>query len=261
MPAIIGPTDVNTSSPATTPVGPKPGVPRNVSMEKMAQGWVISWLPPLNTSVVVAYYRIEFKEEDNRWQYSEPIAKDTAYLVKNLEVGTKYTFRVWAYSILGNGEVSEPLEYRIPGAGDGIKGARAITAGIVGSVLFFVTAIVLSVCIVKICNKRKRRQMEKAYMMVTCPVMDGMNGGHHSHGDSPVPLKQYVLREAFSSSKKVFPFRKDSVHNTFNDDQLSPDMWPDVIVHPLEFSQLKRLEPIGEMTHTSRFHPLRDEEL
>ena len=47
------------------------------------------------------------------------------------------------------------------GAGDGIKGARAITAGIVGSVLFFVTAIVLSVCIVKICNKRKRRQMEK----------------------------------------------------------------------------------------------------
>ncbi len=28
-------------------------------------------------------------------------------------------------------------------------------------------------------------------MMVTCPVMDGVNGGH-SHGDSPVPLKQYV---------------------------------------------------------------------
>ena len=102
----------------------------------MAQGWVISWLPPVNKSVAVAYYRIEFKEEDGRWQYSEPIAKDTAFLgisksiacislfeseiwfritVKNLDSGTKYTFRVWAYSILGNGEVSEPLEYKIPG--------------------------------------------------------------------------------------------------------------------------------------------------
>lgn len=31
-----------------------------------------------------------------------------------------------------------------------------------------------------------------AYMMVTCPVMDGVNGSH-SHGGSPVPLKKYVL--------------------------------------------------------------------
>lgn len=30
-----------------------------------------------------------------------------------------------------------------------------------------------------------------AYMMVSCPVMDGVNGGH-SHTGSPVPLKQYV---------------------------------------------------------------------
>lgn len=41
------------------------------------------------------------------------------------------------------------------------KGPRAITAGVVGSVLFFVAAIILSVCTVKICNKRKQRKMEK----------------------------------------------------------------------------------------------------
>jgi len=205
MPAITG----TPTSPATTPVGPKPGSPRNVTIEKMAQGWVISWLSPINKTVPVAYYRIEFKEGDGSgWQYSEPIARDTAFLgsvcfiityhylslfslklltkmfflsVKNLDLGTKYTFRVWAYSILGVGEVSAPLEYKIPGIiffmiifnnatndsilfegpGDGLKGSRAITAGIVGSVLFFVTAIVLSVCVVKICNKRKRRKMEK----------------------------------------------------------------------------------------------------
>lgn len=42
-----------------------------------------------------------------------------------------------------------------------MKGSRAITAGVVGSVLFFVAAIILSVCAVKICNKRKQRKMEK----------------------------------------------------------------------------------------------------
>lgn len=39
-----------------------------------------------------------------------------SFLVKNLKVGVKYTFRVWAYSILGVGNVSAPYEYRIPGA-------------------------------------------------------------------------------------------------------------------------------------------------
>ena len=55
-------------------------------------------------------------------------------------------------------------------------------------------------------------------------------------------------------------FCKDSVHTVFNEDQLSPDTWPDVIVHPLEFSHSKRLPPIGEMPEP-RAHRLRDEEL
>lgn len=39
--------------------------------------------------------------------------------------------------------------------------SKAITAGVVGGILFFIAAIVLSVCAVKICNKRKRRKAEK----------------------------------------------------------------------------------------------------
>jgi hypothetical protein len=52
-----------------------------------------------------------------------------------------------------------------------MKGPRAITAGVVGSVLFFVAAIILSVCTVKICNKRKRRKMEKGFnlnLLIIC---------------------------------------------------------------------------------------------
>lgn len=69
------------------------------------------------------------------------------------------------------------------------KRDQAIISGVVGGVLFFIVAIILSVCAVKICNKRKRRKAEKAYMMVTCPVADTRNGGH-SHGGSPVSLKK-----------------------------------------------------------------------
>lgn len=70
------------------------------------------------------------------------------------------------------------------------KRDQAIISGVVGGVLFFIVAIILSVCAVKICNKRKRRKAEKAYMMVTCPVADSRNGGH-SHGGSPVSLKKH----------------------------------------------------------------------
>ncbi|XP_054162943.1 protein turtle-like [Oppia nitens] len=176
------------SSTTAAPTGPKPGHVRNVTIEKMAQGWVVSWLPPLDKSTQVAYYTVEYKEGDEKWITSEAISKDTAYLIKDLQQGSKYTIRVNAYNILGIGDIGQSIDYKITGP-EGMRGPRAITAGIVGSVLFFVAAIILSVCTVKICNKRKRRKLEKAYMMVTCPVMDGVNGSH-SHGGSPVTLKQ-----------------------------------------------------------------------
>lgn len=202
----------------------------------MAQGWVVSWLPPSNAiehhrkhknhahklkpkleldvddddvtdtlddqmdehilpSVLspppaVAYYAVEHREGDTGpWIMSEQISQDNAYLIKELKTAVKYTIRVWAFSIFGVGSASATIEYKISNNSGSMKGSRAITAGVVGSVLFFVAAIILSVCAVKICNKRKQRKMEKAYMMVTCPVMDGMNGTHSHHG-SPVTLKQ-----------------------------------------------------------------------
>lgn len=106
--------------------------------------------------------------------------------VKELKTSVKYTIRVWAFSILGVGSVSSAIEYKISSNqfffsflfhqnlvffvavfsfgtdnSGNMKGSRAITAGVVGSVLFFVAAIILSVCAVKICNKRKQRKMEK----------------------------------------------------------------------------------------------------
>lgn len=45
--------------------------------------------------------------------------------------------------------------------GDSAQNARAVTFAVIGSVVFFLTTIVLAVCAVRICNKRKRKKIEK----------------------------------------------------------------------------------------------------
>jgi len=70
--------------------------------------------------------------------------------------GRTYYFRVVAYS-LKSFENSEEIKFPVPAR---VK-HKAITAGVVGGLLFFIVAIILSVCAVKICNKRKRRKHEK----------------------------------------------------------------------------------------------------
>ena len=70
--------------------------------------------------------------------------------------GRTYYFRVLANSIKSY-ESSEEIKFPVPAR---VK-HKAITAGVVGGFLFFIVAIILSICAVKICNKRKRRKQEK----------------------------------------------------------------------------------------------------
>lgn len=78
------------------------------------------------------------------------------FSVKNLVGGRTYYFRVLANSATSY-ESSEEVKFPVPAR---VK-HKAITAGVVGGILFFIVAIILSVCAVKICNKRKRRKQEK----------------------------------------------------------------------------------------------------
>lgn len=80
--------------------------------------------------------------------------------VKNMVGGKTYYFRVLAH---GNSsyESSEELKYFVPAR---VK-QKAVTAGVVGGILFFIVAIILSICAVKICNKRKRRKQEKGWYL------------------------------------------------------------------------------------------------
>ncbi|XP_060841195.1 protein turtle isoform X3 [Rhopalosiphum padi] len=172
--------------PVFRPKGPKPGPPRNVSIAEVKNGFVISWEAPLERANLVRYYVINYKT-DGIWRTlnkAQIRAEDTHYLIKSLVGGRTYYFRVVAYS-LKSFENSEEIKFPVPAR---VK-HKAITAGVVGGLLFFVVAIILSVCAVKICNKRKRRKHEKAYNMVACRITDARNGGQIP-GTSQVPLKK-----------------------------------------------------------------------
>lgn len=75
--------------------------------------------------------------------------------------GRTYYFRVLANSRTSY-ESSEEVKFPVPAR---VK-HKAIKAGVVGGFLFFIVAIILSVCAVKICNKRKRRRQEKGIQIL-----------------------------------------------------------------------------------------------
>lgn len=46
----------------------------------MAQGWVLAWHAPLNKSFEFGHYRVEYKEGNGVWLYTQPIINENAYL-------------------------------------------------------------------------------------------------------------------------------------------------------------------------------------
>merc|ERR1719232_2143558 len=163
----------NPDSNNNAPEGQKPGMPINVTVDAVSGGWVIRWKNP---EVMPLYYTIE-KKEDSQSAEWEPLTdhkidpEEASYLIKNMGTAKAYVFRVYAHSATAY-TPSDPFRYAMP---ENVK-RRAITAGLIGGVLFFIVAIIVSVCTVKICNRRKRRKQEQAYNMVACRLTDVRNG-------------------------------------------------------------------------------------
>jgi len=178
------------------PDGHAPGKPINVTVDAVSGGWVISWKNP---EVLPLYYTIKKKEDSQAADWIpltdhkiEP--EEASYLIKNMGTAKAYLFQVFAHNPVA-ATSSAVFRYSMP---ENVK-RRAITAGLIGGVLFFIVAIIVSVCTVKICNRRKRRKQEQAlkaaaiagtaagtsYNMVACRLTDARNGGNISQ----VPLK------------------------------------------------------------------------
>ncbi|XP_035779023.1 protein turtle-like isoform X1 [Anopheles albimanus] len=173
-------------------LGPKPGQPRNVSVLEIPNGFLISWQVPLERAHLVQFYTIKYRT-DAQWKTlnrGQIRPEETSYLVKNLVGGRTYYFRVLANS-LKSYETSDEIKFPVPAR---VK-HKAITAGVVGGILFFIVAIILSICAVKICNKRKRRKQEKELNMVTARLTD------RNALSQPIPLKRYLNGKSSKASR------------------------------------------------------------
>lgn len=144
--------------------GPRPSQPRNVNVTELNNGFLIFWQPPLERTELIQHYSIAYRT-DSHWKTlnrDRIRPEDTSFLVKNLVGGRTYYFRVKAHSQTSF-ESSDEIKFPVPAS---VK-HKAITAGVVGGILFFIVAIILSICAVKICNKRKRRKQEKGESVCT----------------------------------------------------------------------------------------------
>lgn len=202
---------------------PVPGdystAPQNISIMKVAQGWVLNWSPPErlpSESAVVARqqperaeairqpaagvglmpalsqldgsaagppgatgagepsagepahqqqepaaYSVELREKGSAW-HTLATGRDRSLLIKDLRPGAEYMFRVFAHTAAGlRGAASREFRYLIPDNRRKPGGTQALSAGVVSGILFFIACIVIAVCGVNMCNKRRKKRAEK----------------------------------------------------------------------------------------------------
>jgi len=207
---IVFPTDAHGSTYIPTlfrPSGPMPIPPQNVTVVEYADGGaIVSWNPARKGRVAIAYYTVDYCSDDQWSRLSRVELKpaDTHYIVKKLEVGKKYVFRVNAHTLTSQASSDKAtftLSKRLK--------QKAVTAGVVGGILFFIVAIILAVCTVKCVNKRNKRhqrEQEKAYSMVACTVA-GSNGGRPAAAGSAGSAGSAGLAGG-GGSAQVMPSRK-----------------------------------------------------
>lgn len=106
-------------------------------------------------------YSVEYREKGTAWQ-SLATSRERSLLLKDLKPGSEYMFRIFAHSPSGlRGPPSLEFKYLIPDNRRKPGSTQALSAGVVSGVLFFIACIVIAVCAVNMCNKRKKKRAEK----------------------------------------------------------------------------------------------------
>ncbi|XP_022658535.1 protein turtle-like [Varroa jacobsoni] len=203
-----------------TPTGPKPPPPQAVVVKEPLPGQTgihVSWSPPPPPLVSggsqggnhslpgVSYYTVEYKlETSNAWVRSKSnivpgpnqSMQRMQYLLTDYPAHAhKLIIRVVGYTLMGAFQASPEISLLLPdNERSSKKRDQAIVSGIVGGFLFFVAAIIVSLCAVKMCNKKKRRRTEKAYMTVTC-----------AQGTEPGPISTGTLADVCSHTQTHSP--------------------------------------------------------
>lgn len=109
-------------------------------------------------------YSIEIRSDNStNWNVTASSISGHSYLLKDLRPGSEYRFRVVAHSrSLGlRGVPSAEFKYLIPDNRKKPGGTQRLSAGVVSGILFFIACIVIAVCAVNMCNKRRKKRAEK----------------------------------------------------------------------------------------------------
>lgn len=114
-----------------------------------------------STNSQASVYFLEFREKGSAWQ-SLASSRERSILLKDLKPGSEYRFRVFAQTFSGlKGSPSPELKYLIPDNRRKPGSTQALSAGVVSGILFFIACIVIAVCAVNMCNKRRKKRAEK----------------------------------------------------------------------------------------------------
>lgn len=124
-------------------------------------------------------YSVELKEKaaeksSSNWQ-ALGTSRERSILLKDLKPGTEYSFRIFAHAqpqqqqqawnmnaaAAANRVNAAQFKYLIPDNRRKPGSTQALSAGVVSGVLFFIACIVIAVCAVNMCNKRRKKRAEK----------------------------------------------------------------------------------------------------
>jgi hypothetical protein len=147
------------------PLGERPTAATNITLTQEAGGWVLRWDGPKEPDTNILYYTIEIKKDSQGGEWipltdQKIDVAEASYMIKNMGTAKAYLFRVFSHGATSF-TISEDFKYDLP---ENVK-RRAVTAGLIGGILFFIVAIVVSVCTVKICNKRRRRKHDRGQLL------------------------------------------------------------------------------------------------
>lgn len=121
----------------------------------------------------IAAYSIEVREKGTTW-HQLATSKENSLLLKDLKPGSEYMFRIIAHSPAGaRGTPSPTFRYTIPDNRRKPGSTQALSAGVVSGVLFFIASIVIAVCAVNMCNKRRKKRAEKGKLRWVRQVYKG----------------------------------------------------------------------------------------
>ena len=123
-------------------------------------------------------YTLEVREKNSTDWQTYAVTRDQSLLLKELRVGGDYQFRVIARTASGlRGVPSAEYRYYIPDNKRKPGITQAFSATVTSGLLFFIACIVIAVCGVNMCNKRRKKRAEKGlyHSVDVCDCADSPN--------------------------------------------------------------------------------------